>query len=176
MIESFLFLLIAFLPGNWSADHAKEDIVKSDVVVLVRCVGIRMERASTIDTNGNNQTIESWRNYIADLEVGKTLKGADLGKVSIPLFIGYDMNNGSIDNFSPSIEVLTMFNSQCGYDIKANQVYILFLDKGKDGYYQPRSGPFSIGWIKPDNQICFGKLGWKWQDPIKYDEYLKTIK
>ena len=82
---------------------------------------------------------------------------------------------GSADDFAPTYNNLTMCNSQHGYDLRINQIYVLHLSKGEYGY-DLRSGPFSIGWVKPENQIVFGKRGGEWQGPIAYDAYLERAK
>ena len=161
MMQLILYALILYWPPSGSEKHAQNDVAESDNIVLVRCIGIRMVESVVLQKKEDKEIAEICRTYIADLSIGKSFKGdRDSGVIS--LVIGYDLNVGQNDDYKPVHESLTLCNSQCGFDIKTNQVYVLFLSKTNGGL-DLRSGPFSIAWLVPNGKVRFGKLGWSWQ-------------
>lgn len=170
-----LVSLLTYLPGNWNAKHAEEDIANADAVVICRCVGIRQVESQMTFVKPEKSITTTARCYVAELRVQRSLAGTDLAGTSLQIGMGYDEQLGESDDFAPAHEGLTMHNSQRGYDLRTNQVYVLHLTKGAHGY-DLRSGPFSIGWLKPDNRIVFGKLGGEWQEPVAYDAWLQRVK
>jgi hypothetical protein len=176
MLSHLLLLIFCFLPLGWNLEHAKDDIDKSDYSIRGRCIGIRLAESQGEDILKDDKRVPWYcRSYIAQIRVAETYKGSSLDGTVIEIDMGYSLESANKDTFEPAYEQLTMCNSQCGFNFKINQMYVVHLDKNKGGW-EPRSGPFSIGWLKPENLICFGELGWKWQDNISSVDYLKTLR
>lgn len=178
----FLFygaLLPGYLPHNWSEHHAADDIAKADAIVIGRVIGIEMagEHILQEKTPKGERAESRIRIYQARYRVGEVLKG-NIEKdliINIPMGGDFADDESDLHDLRPAWPMLIMHNTQQAYDIRINQVYLMYLTKVKNGW-DLRSGPLSLGWIKPENKIAFGELSQKWQKDQKADDYLRNVR
>ena len=124
----------------------------------------------------NRKHRERW--YQARFRVGEVLKGSLEKDVEVMIPVGIDCSDSVNDlhDLTPAWKCLMMCNTQAAYDIRINQVYLMCLTRDAEEGWDLRSGPYSLGWIQPENKLCFGALGQKWQDPVETDKYMKELK
>lgn len=156
-------LLLAYLPGNWIKKHADNDAEQSDMIAVVRVVGLRMEEEAVMKEKGLNDQWHNtiYRGYVADLLVLDCIKQDSDPNLQyrpgsrIALGVGGDLCERADDvlKIDPAPPALSMHNTQNGYDLRIGQTYLIFFSKSKDGPepFYPRSGPHSIYWLQPND-------------------------
>jgi len=157
-----LVILPGYFPGNWFLEHAKDDATKSDLIVVVRVVGLRQAseeilREKTPKGGWSNLVI---RLYDADVLILAVIKpdtdpNSQIqagSRLSMAVGADFDFGHADLLHIKPASPALTMHNSQSGYDLRIGQTYLLCLIRDKDGHWQPRSGPHSIFWAQPGDQ------------------------
>ena len=152
---------MAYTPANWLPGHAEDDAADSDMIAVVRVVGLRLAGQAIIKEQGVDDVWHDaiFRGYVADMVILRCIKAdADphiryQAGSTITLGVGGDMSGRSADplRIDPASPALTMHNSHRGYDLRIGQTYLMFLDKSTDGPdpFTPRSGPHSIYWLQP---------------------------
>jgi len=139
-----LLLLLAdaaysYLPVECNAEHAATDFAKSDAVAIGRVIAVqRMSPAEAFDGK--------WLffAYVAKVKIGRALKGPLKKGDEIRIGLGGYLQRVE-DNMRPT---LIGMGTHSGLDLKANEVYLLCLNRAKgtgltDGW-APRSCHFSI--------------------------------
>jgi hypothetical protein len=132
---------LAYLPGNWSDRHANEDFTRSDVVLIGRVIAIN--RSQDFVPDGTNTAVAF--TYTASVITARVLHGAILTNQVLTVPIGGYWQN-EIDE--SKLTWVHQCNSQRGFDLDINGVYLLALAKiiGKAGQtnWVPRSGHRSV--------------------------------
>jgi len=201
----------AYLPIHWNDKFAARDPECSDLIILGRVVQLERGPALTVEER-DTYDIVTYGIY-AELAVGRALKGEELieknRRVRLPL--GYtsvrcdseiphacetvptSLAAGPRD--SHRVNEIYLANTQYGFDLRMNEVYLLFLSRQwplgpEEGeYWIPRCGPFSIGWVQylprqageePDNRplkqgISFGSIGNLWSEPKPLAAYIDEL-
>jgi hypothetical protein len=131
---------LAYLPPNWTEEHAASDSDKADAIVVARVIGLNRSAVTNLPT---------WVEFNARFIVAKTVRG-DLNPTNqFTFLIGTESIDDISDEAQPSYGFI-LHNSQQSYHFDINGVYLLFLSKMKDGWV-PRSGPYSVFRIQKEN-------------------------
>ena len=131
---------LAYLPHNWTEEHAASDFEKVDAIVVARVIGLDR---STV-TNRPAQV-----DFHATFIVAESIKG-DLNPTNqFSFLIGTEWIDGISDEAQPSYGFI-LHNTQQSYHFDINGVYLLFLSNTKEGW-SPRSGPYSVFRIQKEN-------------------------
>jgi hypothetical protein len=166
----------AYLP--WTEACARDDPKHAAAIVIGRVTEITVteEMEGDKDAQGNGKFLI--RSYFARLKVGEVIKGSVKKGETIELFIGYSgvpIRNGEADETRPA--PIVMCNTQCGYDVRVNNVYYMALSPiGKSKHWDLTSGPFSLGLVLSDSKIKLGRLSHGWSDEINFADFVSGIK
>ena len=156
--------MMGFLPPNWSLKNAEDDFSKSDLIVIVRVVGLQLADEGVMKERGLQDKWQDtiYRGYTSELLILDVLRedsNKDLKLQTGSRFrmgVGGELseNSKNILMVDPASPALTMNNSQNGYDLRIGQTYLLCLSRNgvRDYPFDLRSGPFSIYWLQPGNK------------------------
>ena len=123
----------AYLPIHWNKERAAFDFQKANAVVIARVVELKRISYPKED---------NYFMYTATFSVGRVIRGPLRVHDSFSFAIGgYPPRPGSGDSVPTG---LLLHNSQNGYSVDINGVYLLCLMKTGDNEWLPRSGPYSI--------------------------------
>ena len=134
---------LAYLPGNWTPEHAASDFAESDAIVVARVIGLNR----TIVTNQPHGQVE----FHATFVVGKSIRGSLARHESFSFLIGQDTVGNPPNEDIPRLGLL-LHNTQQSYHFEINSVYLLCLSKTERGW-QPRSGPYSVFRIQRERRM-----------------------
>jgi hypothetical protein len=131
---------LAYLPPNWTPEHADTDFSEADAIVVARVIGLNRSTVTNLPT---------WVDFHATFIVARSIKG-DLNSTNqFSFLIGTDSLYNISDEAQPSYGFI-LHGSQLSYHFQINGVYLLFLSKTKEGW-EPRSGPYSVFRIQKKN-------------------------
>ncbi len=126
--------VLAYLPDNWTPEHASSDFQSADEIVVARVVGLNR----TVVTNQSHRSVE----FHASFVVVRPVRGLLTRQDSFSYLIGQDTVG-----FPPDEEIvrlgLLLHGTQQSYHFDINGVYLLCLSKTERGW-EPRSGPYSV--------------------------------
>ncbi len=168
--------LCAFLPPSWNQEHAAEDGLNADALVIARVVGVELtgEERVLSETPQGTQVSEDVRTYCARLRVIRSYRGPLASGAVFTIAIGYDASVAGQEPYDFG-GPLTLHQTQSGYDLQANRVYGLYLMRGSDGNsWAPRSGPYSIYRFDEDG-VRQGELGGRWGEPADPASFIDRI-
>ena len=130
----------AYLPASWSRGNANLDFKKADAVVIARVTGVN-RKIHPLDQRAFV--------YVASVAVGNVLRGVVKTNDVLNIIIG-GYRQSHVDEAEPTH--ISQCNSQNGFDLRINDVYLLALDRQGtnklEQLWKPRSGHLSIHHIK----------------------------
>lgn len=207
ILIAFLILLpfcftYAYFPANWCDEYAKNDARDSDIILIGRVT--KLERLLHEINYLYREDGSVFFNFVATITIGKVLKGKGKldGRNTIEIGIGdslfhsENLNYETLREYDTEPGWISLANTQDGYDLRLNEVYLLFLNKNISeaigAYFGPRSGPYSIGIISKKSfdvklddgsvdrrykkYVSMGSLGKKWKKEVPLDEYIESLK
>ncbi|MHC4504731.1 MAG: hypothetical protein ACYTFI_15610 [Planctomycetota bacterium] len=186
--------ILGYLPWNWNAEHAKNDVAKADCLVVGRVIGIHLSSQSHRVHEGNKPIYEVTRLYCATVRVARAYKGGLRPGDTFKLPIGGVMHESyeeisENDMFTQTI--LMMHGTKSGHALDVNGLYFMAINtklKPPRTFYDLRSGPFSLGLVAQyrvvegdklvgtKRTIRMGRLGQEWGPELDFDDFEKRIK
>ncbi len=137
----FAVAALAYLPGNWSDRHANDDFARSDAVLIGRVIAVNRTQDS-LPAAANTAVAFT---YTASIIAANVFYGSILTNQVLTIPIGGYMQD-IIDESEPTW--VSQHNTQRGFDLNINHVYLLALsrivDKSGQTNWVPRSGHRSV--------------------------------
>lgn len=158
----------AYLPVNWNNRHANADFRKADAVIIGRITKITRQKDEVKTKEGSTQYCFT---YVASVTAGRVFRGNIKTNEILRIPIGGYWQD-KVDETQPTW--IMQRNTQSGYDLRINRIYLLALSKYQSEttgeYWEPRSGHHSIHPIElsgNEKKILFqsGRNRYSWEVP-----------
>lgn len=152
----------AYLPGNWSNRHANTDFTRSDAVLIGRVIAIN--RSQEVMPEGTNTVVAF--TYTASIVAARVLRGDIQTNQVLAVPIGGYWQQ-KLDEAEPIW--VHQCNTQRGFDLDVNGVYLLALtknvDKSSHTNWVPRSGHRSVYEVRRTGKTLQIRTPLAWNRP-----------